>query len=209
MEHTILYYDFATNQQFTINIDILENDTNFSFLKEENTIKVLVFDPLPNQYFKKIVVPYVVELWNKEFTQKMSGTHPQKQAVSDLYSEFWNIPLDVAMPNGTTLGSFENSGGTNLVLQEYWNDENCIAYDKSKGYEPIQPVNYKMDVTGTSAAADVKNADESKTLLFSLDDEQYNSVSSFENLEIGSHFLKAKYSENPNCIFKVDFEIVE
>lgn len=198
--HTIEYYDY------TIEIEISENDTHFRFIEKDNTVKVLVFDPLPNQYFKKIAVPYIKELWNKDFTKKMDGFYPQITAVSDKYSFFWNLDLLQPLPLGTTLGSYQDSGGVNLAMEHHWDDKNCIPFNTLKGMSPIQPIIFKVETTANSATVVVVNESDTKQSWFALDDDEYQTEVSFNEVTIGKHVMKAKTNED-GYVFDVEFEV--
>lgn len=197
INHIINYKDLE------FDITVSQDSTTVKYLDNGvNTMLDLVGNSA-NKKQKNIICNYVKKLLDGNGNPIPGIQYPQLRVTSPNYDKIYNIVV-----NGTE-GIFADSGLVNLMLQDNTGDPNCIAFDITNGYAPIQPIIYTVGVVDATATVTVNNYDNTKTPLFSLDDtDVWEEGIIFENLTVGDHVIKAKYS-GEQYIFNVSFIVEE
>jgi len=197
VNHTINYKDLV------FNITVSQDETFVTYTENGINNKLDLVGNSANKKLKTIICNYIKLLLDSNGNPIEGIPFPQLKALSDNYDKIYNIVVQ------GTEGNFADSGLINLMLQDNTGDQNCIAFDITNGYAPIQPIIYTVSTEDTKATANVNNFESGKVVLFSLDDsDEWQTGLIFENLSYGTHTIKAKY-ENESYIFSVSFEVVQ
>jgi len=197
INHTINYKDLI------FNITVSKDSSFVTYTENGVSNKLDLVGNSANKKQKNIICYYTKLLLDSNGDPIKGVNYPQIKVLSSNYDKIYDIDVDGLE------GYFADSGLINLMLQNNTGDKNCVAFDITNGYAPIQPIIYTVSTEDTKATANVNNFESGKVVLFSLDDsDEWQTGLIFENLSYGTHTIKAKY-ENESYIFSVSFEVVQ
>ncbi len=191
MEYNINY------RGLVLNIKINQDETTVWYTKNSNIYTLSIFDRETSKKNKSANIPFNVSITDSEGS--LLGTKRDSASIKNTYDYFYNIVSNRSM------GDYLDRGSVNAVL-EYYFIEQVFPFNIVSDYDEMQPIIFDYTIDGSSITVNLVDYDESKTVQYSLDGNNWQSENSFNDLDNGTYVIYVKTLED-GYIFEKSFYI--
>ncbi len=191
MEYNINY------RGLVLNIKINQDETTVWYTKNSNIYTLSIFDRETSKKNKSANIPFNVSITDSEGS--LLGTKRDSVSIKNTYDYFYNIVSNRSM------GDYLDRGSVNAVL-EYYFIEQVFPFNIVSDYDEMQPIIFDYTIDGSSITVNLVDYDESKTVQYSLDGNNWQSENSFNDLDNGTYVIYVKTLED-GYIFEKSFYI--
>lgn len=180
MEYNINY------RGLVLNIKINQDETTVWYNKNSNLYTISIFDRETSKKNKSAIIPFNIKIQDSEGF--LLGSKRDQVRVKDTYDYFYNIISNRSM------GDYLDRGSINAVL-EYYFKEQVFPFNIVSDYDNMQPIIFDYTVDGSSITVNLVDYDNTKTIEYSLDGNNWQTPNTFNNLESGSYNIYVKTIE--------------
>lgn len=191
MEYNINY------RGLVLNIKINQDETTVWYTKNSNIYTLSIFDRETSKKNKSANIPFNVSI--KDSEGSLLGTNRYSVSIKNTYDYFYNIVSNRSM------GDYLDRGSVNAVL-EYHFMEQVFPFNIVSDYDEMQPVIFDYTTDNSSITVNLVDYDNTKTVQYSLDGNNWQSENSFNDLDNGAYVIYVKTLED-GYIFEKSFYI--
>ena len=178
--------DFSIDYRgLVVDITINEDVTICSYVKNSNTYKFNISDVVTSKKTKSIKVPYSLVITDSDGNY-VGGSQHEPEVKGTIYNEMYNLVAERSQ------GDFRDRGSVDFVLEYHFNEQ-VYPFDKDDNYNEGQPIIYDLVVNEGEMSVNLVNYDNTKSILYSVDNVNWRETNSFSDLINGEHTLYIKY----------------